>query len=71
VTLVELRRQLAETVLDHPPGARGFVLLVDLEGSSQTLYVKVQLGASCVIGRSFHYSYEPGLHGTPRARRDD
>ena len=47
------------------------MLLVDMEGSSQTLYVKVQLGSSCVIGRSFHYSYEQGLYGTPRVRRDD
>ena len=71
VQLLEDGHPMQETVLDHPPGARGFVLLVDLEGSSQTLYVKVQLGARCVIGRSFHYSYEPGLHGTPRVRRDD
>ena len=71
VQLLEDGHPMQETVLDHPPGARGFVLLVDLEGSSQTLYVKVQLGARCVIGRSFHYSYEPGLHGTRRVRRDD
>jgi hypothetical protein len=69
--LLEEGHPIQETVLDHPPGARGFVLLVDLEGSSQTLYVKLQLGASGVIGRSFHCSYEAGLHGTPRVRRDD
>jgi hypothetical protein len=71
VQLLEEGHPIQETVLDHPPGARGFVLLVDMEGSNQTLYVKVQRGASYVIGRSFHYSYEQGLHGTPRARRDD
>ena len=71
VQLLEEGHPVLETTLDHPQGARGFVLLVDLEGSTQTLYVKVQLGASCVIGRSFHYSYEPGLHGTPRGRRDE
>ena len=71
VQLLEEGHPILETTLDHPPGARGFVLLVDLEGSRQTLYVKVQLGANCVIGRSFHYSYEAGLHGTPRGRRDD
>jgi hypothetical protein len=71
VQLLEEGHPVLETTLDHPPGARGFVLLVDLKGSTQTLYVKVQLGANCVIGRSFHYSYEPGLHGTPRGRRDD
>ena len=69
--LFEEGHPMQEVVLDHPKGARGFVLLVDLDGSDQTLYVKVQLGARCVIGRSFHYSYEPGVHGTPRVRRDD
>jgi hypothetical protein len=40
--------------LDMPPGATGYVLL--LQGEGETIYVKLQLGSNNVIGRSFHIS---------------
>jgi hypothetical protein len=42
--------------LEKPPGSTGYVLKIPL-GNKQ-LYVKLQLGAGKVIGRSFHYSTE-------------
>ena len=42
--------------MDDKPGTHGFVLLVDVEGHDQPLYIKVQLGSGVVIGRSFHWS---------------
>ena len=43
-------------VLDRPPGAIAYVLKIEQHVSVPTIYVKVQLGSGCVIGRSFHYS---------------
>ena len=46
-----------ETIeLQKPPGAKGYVMKIDLEPSSPPLYVKLQLGSGKIIGRSFHYS---------------
>ena len=46
-----------ETVeLWKPPGATGYVMMIDLEPSHAPLYVKLQLGSGKIIGRSFHYS---------------
>ena len=42
--------------LQKPPGARGFVMLIDIEPGEPQLYVKLQLGSGRVVGRSFHYS---------------
>ncbi len=42
--------------LDKPPGATGYVMLVDLEPGQTKLYIKLQLGSGWIIGRSFHYS---------------
>ena len=47
VTVVELRK---------PPGAKGYVMKIDLGQDSPTLYVKLQLRPGQVVGRSFHYS---------------
>lgn len=38
------------------PGTYGFVMLVDMSGQERPLYIKVQLGAGVIIGRSFHWS---------------
>ncbi len=38
------------------PGTYGFVMLVDMSGQERHLYIKVQLGAGVIIGRSFHWS---------------
>ena len=47
VEVVELRK---------PPGAKGYVMKVDIESGKPQLYIKLQLGSGQVIGRSFHYS---------------
>ena len=47
VEIVELRK---------PPGAKGYVMKIDLEPNKRPLYVKLQLGSGKIIGRSFHYS---------------
>ena len=43
-------------MLRKPRGAKGYVMKIDLEPGGVPLYVKVQLGAGKIIGRSFHYS---------------
>ena len=46
-----------ETVeLHKAQGAKGYVMLIDIKAGRPLLYVKLQLGAGKVIGRSFHYS---------------
>ena len=47
VEVVELRK---------PPGAKGYVMKIDLGPDVPTLYVKLQLRGKHVVGRSFHYS---------------
>ena len=42
-------------VLKHPPGKRGFVMLLEGHGGI-TIYVKLQLQSEIVLGRSFHES---------------
>ena len=42
--------------LRKPPGARGYVMLIDIEPGQPQLYVKLELGTGKVLGRSFHYS---------------
>lgn len=38
------------------PGTVGFVMLIDMSGQERPLYIKVQLGAGVIVGRSFHWS---------------
>ena len=47
VEIVELRK---------PPGAKGYVMKIDLEAGRPQVYIKLQLGSGQIIGRSFHYS---------------
>jgi hypothetical protein len=61
---VEAGEPLEIVLLDKPPGARGYVMKFRLHPEHQLLYVKVQLGAGIVLGRSFHYS----KHSTPRGK---
>ena len=42
--------------LDIPPGKKGFVMHLPSHDAQTPIYVKLQLGGECVIGRSFHYS---------------
>ena len=42
--------------LRTPPGTSGYVMRIQLGSDLPELYVKLQLGAGKVFGRSFHYS---------------
>jgi hypothetical protein len=47
--------EVLETVeLKHPPGKTAYVMVPCIAG--RKLYVKFQLGAGKILGRSFHYS---------------
>lgn len=45
-----------EMKLDKPKGKRGFVMKKQLNPGHGELYIKLQMGQGCVIGRSFHLS---------------
>lgn len=53
---LEAGRDVKTIVLKKPPGATAYVVLIELEPGERPLYIKVQLGAGTIIGRSFHYS---------------
>lgn len=60
-------------VLDQPFGKTGFVLKIPGHPPVGIIYVKLQLGAQVVFGRSFHESYvqvseESRKHGQHHAR---
>ena len=42
--------------LDNPRGKLGYVMKIELEPAVPGLYVKLQLHAGRIFGRSFHYS---------------
>ena len=42
--------------LRQPPGAKGYVMHIEAEAGHPPVYVKIELGAGKVYGRSFHYS---------------
>lgn len=55
------RRHPVEPVpLRRPPGATGYVMKIRVDPRAPLVYVKLQLGAGKIIGRSFHYS-EPAV----------
>lgn len=55
VVHLEAGVEIQELILDRPPGARALVLL--LPGvNAQNIYVKLQICAGKVVGRSFHES---------------
>ena len=58
-TRLENGEEVEVIELNQPRGAKGYVMLIDLGSDVPDLYVKVQLGAGKIFGRSFHYS-EPG-----------
>lgn len=43
-------------ILEKPPGATGYVMLIELDPDEKPIYIKLQLGSGKIIGRSFHYS---------------
>ena len=53
---LEVYREVKIISLDKPPGAKGYVMLIELEPDASPVYVKVQLMGQKIIGRSFHYS---------------
>ena len=42
--------------LDNPRGKTAYVMKIELDPAAPRLYVKVQLHAGRIFGRSFHYS---------------
>lgn len=57
-------------ILDQPPGKKGYVL--ELASTTNTpIYVKLQLTAEGVHGRSFHYSKLPKYTQLPKEIDDE
>lgn len=46
-------------MLNKPPGKKGYVLKSD-GVAAEKIYIKLQMGSGCVIGRSFHVSVRIG-----------
>ena len=46
--------EIWELELEKPPGRRGYVMEVSC--GARRIYIKLELGAGIIIGRSFHYS---------------
>jgi hypothetical protein len=42
--------------LSMPAGKKGYVIALPSHNREISIYVKLQFGADCVVGRSFHYS---------------
>ena len=55
VSQLEAGCEVETIILDKPPGAKGYVMLIELE-PRRPIYIKLQLGSGKIIGRSFHYS---------------
>ena len=53
---LEAGEELETIRLRKPRGAKGYVMKIDLGPGLPELYVKLQMGSTKVIGRSFHYS---------------
>ena len=53
-TLLDQGEPLEAMELDHPPGKTGYVMVPGIAG--RKVYIKYQLGAGKILGRSFHYS---------------
>lgn len=53
VELIDGGHAISTIQLDQPKGALGYVLVT---APPDSIYIKLQIGASTVIGRSFHYS---------------
>ena len=53
---LEEGHEVEEVELQRPPGAKGYVMKIELGQNTPTPYVKLQLRPRQVVGRSFHYS---------------
>ena len=56
--LLESGHELREIELRHPLGKRAYVMIVQHLADHPSVYIKLQLGAGKIIGRSFHYANE-------------
>lgn len=52
--LLEAGTPMNEVELQNPRGKKAYEMIVDVGG--RDVYIKLQMGAGKVIGRSFHYS---------------
>jgi hypothetical protein len=57
--MIEAGAEVDVVVLNQPPGKKGYVMLMPSHDPTTPIYVKLQMGAECVIGRSFHYTTKP------------
>ena len=55
-TRLEAGEEVEVIPLRKPRGAKGFVMKIKLQSDRPKLYVKLQMGARGIIGRSFHDS---------------
>ncbi len=53
---LEEGHELTTVQLREPPDRTGYVMMIELEAGTPLLYVKLELGAGKIFGRSFHYS---------------
>jgi hypothetical protein len=53
--LLESGHPMEEVVLKVPPGKKGYVLFACGGTGRPRIYIKLEFGAGCVLGRSFHY----------------
>jgi len=60
-TKLEEGHPLTEVELRRPPGKKGYEMIIELPSNCAPVYVKLQLGAGKVIGRSFHLSIKEGV----------
>lgn len=58
VDLLEKNHELKMVILRKPKDKKGYVMKVCLKEGDPHVYIKLQLGANLVIGRSFHYDTE-------------
>lgn len=59
VELITNGHTIKIVILDHPPGKKGYVLIVPGCDDLPDIYIKLQLGSGFVYGRSFHPSDKP------------
>ena len=55
-TRLEHGQEVTVIDLNRPTGAKGYVMMIDLGSDVPRLYIKLQMGAGKIFGRSFHYS---------------
>ena len=59
--LLDTGEPLKEVLLEKPPGKKGYVMEIPVEGR-RPIYIKLQLGSGQVFGRSFHHSIPSWRH---------